>query len=131
MSQVKTELPTQENCPNMLSIVSDNGTCVFSDGCSKVVCTSPPDVDTGPISLMAVQALLCNQSVKANVSLESSSVKWSHTFKDGEKVVLPDAMKPSDAPASMKQFLRVELRKHDPYNPYMYVHFKVLYALHI
>lgn len=112
----------------MLSPMNDNGTCVFSDHCSKVVCTSPPDVDTGPISHMAVQALVCNQSVKANVSLESSSVKWSHTFKDGEKVALPDAMKPSDAPASMKQFLIVELEKHGPYNTD--VHFKVLRALH-
>ena len=128
MSQVKTELPTQENCPNMLTIMNDNGTCVFSDGCSKVECTSPPD-DTGPISHMAVQALLCNQSVKANVSLESSSVKWLHTFKDGEKVALPDAMKPSDAPGSLKQFLIVELEKRSPYNSY--AHFKVLGALHI
>ncbi|XP_020614797.1 uncharacterized protein LOC110052948 isoform X1 [Orbicella faveolata] len=124
VSQVKTELPTQKNCPNMLSPMNDNGTCVFSDHCSKVVCTSPPDVDTGPISHMAVQALVCNQSVKANVSLESSSVKWSHTFKDGEKVALPDAMKPSDAPASMKQFLIVELEKHGPYNTD--VHFKLV-----
>ena len=117
------ELPTQEYCPNMLPLVNDNGTCVFSDYCSKVVCTAPPD-NTGPFSHMAVQALACNQSVKANVSLESPSVKWSHTFKDGEKVALPDAMKPDDAPSSMKQFLIVQLRKNGPY-----FHFTVLYAL--
>ena len=124
---MKTELPTEENCPNLLSLVNDNGTCVFSDHCSKVECTSPPDINTGQIKHMAVQALVCNQSVKANVSLESSSVKWSHTFKDGEKVALPDALKPSDAPSSVKQFLKVELARDDPYTPY--VHFKVLCAL--
>ena len=125
---MKTELPTQENCPNMLSLANDNGTCVFSDHCSKVVCTSPPDINTGQIRHMAVQALVCNQSVKANVSLESSSLKWSHTFKDGEKVALPEGLKPSDAPPSLKQFLKVELVKQDPFTPY--VHFKVLCALH-
>ena len=122
---MKTQLPTQEYCPNMHSLTNDNGTCVFSDHCSKVACTSPPDDDSGPISHMSVQALICNQSVKANVSLESSSVKWSHTFKDGEKVALPDAMKPSDVQDYVKQFLIVELTKNGPY-----VHFKVLYALH-
>lgn len=104
----------------MLSPMNDNGTCVFSDHCSKVVCTSPPDVDTGPISHMAVQALVCNQSVKANVSLESSSVKWSHTFKDGEKATMPDNMKPPDVPADMKIFLEMELKKNGGK-----VHFKV------
>ena len=112
----------------MVSLVNDNGTCVFSDHCSKVVCTSPPDINTGQIRHMAVQALVCNQSVKANVSLESSSLKWSHTFKDGEKVALPEGLKPSDAPPNLKQLLKVELVKQDPFTPY--VRFKVLCTLH-
>ena len=125
---MKTELPTKENCPDVVSVVNDNDTCVFTEHCSKAVCTSPLDLTTGQITHMTVQALVCNQSVKANVSLESSSVKWSHTFKDGEKVALPDALKPSGAPPGLKQSLKVELVKHDPYS--LYVYFKVLCALH-
>lgn len=123
VSQVRMEPPTQEYCPNIRSIMNDNGTCVASDHCSKFICTAPPD-NTGPFSRMSVQALVCNQSVKANVSLESPSVKWSHIFEDGEKVALPDAMKPDDAPPNVKQFLIVVLMKNDPY-----IHFKVLCSL--
>ena len=125
---MKTELPTKENCPDVVSVVNDNSTCVFSEHCSKAVCTSPPDLNTGQIRHMVVQALLCNQSVKANVTLESSSVKWSHTFKDGEKVALPDAFTPPDAHSGVNQSLKVELVKHDPYSPYVY--FKVLSVLY-
>ena len=125
---MKTELPTKENCPDVVSVVNDNDTCVFTEHCSKAVCTAPPDLNTGQIRHMTVQALVCNQLVKANVTLGSSSVKWSHTFKDGEKVALPDSLKPSDALPGLKQSLKVELVKHDPYTPYVY--FKVLCALH-
>ena len=112
----------EENCSDIQSPDNSGGTCVFDDHCSKVICTSPPD-STGPFSHMnlTVQAYGCHhQPMKAKVGFKSSSVNWLHTFKDGEKVALPDAMKPPDVPADMKIFLEVELKKNADK-----VHFKV------
>ena len=111
-----------ENCPDIQLPGDSDGTCVLDDHCSKVTCTSPPD-STGSFShmVLAVQAYGCgHQPVKAKVSLESSSVKWSHTFKDGEKTAMPDSLKPPDVPADVKIFLEVELKKNGGK-----VHFKV------
>lgn len=111
----------EEDCPDIQLPDGSDGTCILDEQCSKVICTSPPD-STGPFSHMelTVQAYgCCHQPVKAKVSLDSSSVKWSHTFKDGEKVALPNARKPPEA-ADEDIFLEVELTKNGGD-----VHFKV------
>lgn len=110
------------DCPDIQLPDNSGGTCVLDYQCSKVICMSPPD-STGPFSHMdlTVQAYGCpHQPVEAKVSLDSSSERWSHTFKDGEKVVLPNAMKPPEAPAELKVFLEAELTKNGSK-----VHFKV------
>ena len=110
------------DCPDIQLPDGSGGTCVLDEQCSKVICTSPPD-STGPFGHMdlTVQAYRCrHQPVKAKVSLDSSSVKWSNTFKDGEKVALPNAMKPPEAPAGLKIFLEAELTRTGSN-----VHFKV------
>ena len=110
------------DCPDIHLPDGSDGTCVLDDHCSKVICTSPPD-SVGPFSHMdlTVQAFACrHQPVEAKVSLDSSSVKWSHTFKDGEKVPLPNAMIPPDASADLKIFLEAELTNYGGN-----VHFKV------
>ena len=114
----------QENCPGIQLPDGSNGTCVFSDQCSKVTCTAPPD-STGPFGhmVLAVQANKCRQPLTATVTLDSSqlSLKWSHTFEDGEKAALPI---PTPAgPADMKVFLKAELENKDGK-----VHFKVLHS---
>lgn len=112
----------EENCPDIELPDDSDDTCVLGDHCSKVTCASPPD-STGPFShmVLTVQAYGCRQPVKATVTMESSqstSVKWSHKFKDGEKAALP--MKPPEAADDIKIFLKVELKKNGGK-----VHFKV------
>ena len=111
-----------ENCPDIQLPDGSDGTCVLDDHCSKVTCTSPPD-STGPFNhmVLTVQAYGCgHQPMKAEVSLKSSSAKWSHTFKDGERAEMPHSMKPPDVPVDVKIFLEVELKKNGGK-----VHFKV------
>ena len=117
----------QDICPVIRLPDDDNGTCILSDHCSKVTCTSPPD-STGPFGhmVLTVQTYGCRQPLQATVNLESytdkesvtSGMKWSHTFEDGEKAELPIAL--PDAPANMKVFLKAELKKNGGN-----IHFKV------
>ncbi|KAL9978961.1 hypothetical protein ACROYT_G016546 [Oculina patagonica] len=103
----------QENCPDIQLPAGSNGTCVLSDNCSKVTCTAPPD-STGPFGhmVLAVQAHGCRQPLTATVTLQSyrNSMKWSHTFEDGEKAVLP--MPTPAGPPDVKVFLQAELEKN-------------------
>lgn len=72
--------------------------------------------------ILAVQANGCRQPLTATVNLDSSqlSLKWSHTFKDGEKAELP--MNTSAGLPDVKVFLQAELEKNGGK-----VHFKVLH----
>ena len=112
----------EEDCPDIQLPDGGDGTCHLDNHCSKVTCIAPPD-STGPFShvVWTIQAYGCRrQPVKVKVSLESSSMKWSHTFQDGEKATMPDSMKPPDVPVDMKILLEVELKKNGGK-----VHFKV------
>lgn len=116
-----------EDCPDIQLPDGSDGTCYLDNHCSKVTCIAPPD-NTGPFSHeeLTVQAYGCHhQPVKAKVSFESSSMKWSHTFEDGEKAAMPDGMKPPDVPVDMKILLEVELKKNGSK-----VHFKVQKIIH-
>lgn len=71
--------------------------------------------------VLALQAHGCRQPLTATVTLQlkQTPMKWSHTFEDGEKAVLPI---PTPAgPPNMKIFLMAELEKNGDK-----VHFKVL-----
>ncbi|KAL9965762.1 hypothetical protein ACROYT_G029606 [Oculina patagonica] len=108
----------QDNCPDIQLPDGSEGTCEHSDHCSKVICTAPPD-SIGPFGhqVLTVQVYGCHQPVKATVHTESSiagdssnsGTEWSHTFKDGEKAALPTL---PGAPANVKVFLKVELKKN-------------------
>ena len=101
----------QGDCADIEQPDGSNGTCVFSDQCSKVTCTSPPD-STGPFGhmIMTVQAYGC-QPLIATVTMETfqTPMKWSHTFEDGEQAPLP--IQVSAGPVNVKLFLKVELKK--------------------
>jgi len=91
---------------------SNGGTCVFSEQCSKVTCTSPPD-STGPFGHMfiTVQAYGC-QPLIATVIMQTYQppMKWSHTFEDGEQTPLP--MQVPAGPVNVTLVLQVELKKY-------------------
>jgi len=103
--------PQGEYCADIQPPDGNNGTCVFSDQCSKVTCTSPPD-STGPFGHMVitVQVYGC-QPLTATVTMETyqSSMKWSHTFEDGEQAPLP--MQVPAGTVNVTLFLQAELKK--------------------
>ncbi|KAL9978962.1 hypothetical protein ACROYT_G016548 [Oculina patagonica] len=109
----------QEKCPVELPDDS-NGTCVFSDHCTKVTCTAPPNSPYGHM-VLAVQAYGCREPLRATVSMETvyqTPMKWSHAFEDGEKAALPI---PTPGGADIKVFMKAELEKNDDK-----VHFKLV-----
>ena len=103
--------PQGEYCADIEHPDGGNGTCVFSDQCSKVTCTSPPD-STGPFGHMVttIQAYGC-QPLIATVTMETfqTPTKWSHTFKNGERAPLPFQV--PAGPLNVTLFLKVELQK--------------------
>ena len=93
-------------------------TCVLSEHCSKVTCTSP-EGDTSPFGhmVLTVQVNGCQKPLKATVSLESSGETWSHVFEDGGKAAMPT---PPGIPNNRKPFMMVNLKENGGK-----VHFKV------
>ena len=74
--------------------------------------------------VLAVQAHGCRQPLSATITfqLNQPPMKWSHTFEDGDKALLP-MLTPAEAP-DMKIYLKAELEKNGDK-----VHFMVLYHL--
>lgn len=109
----------QGNCPDIQLPNNSSGTCVLSEKCSKVTCTSPEGDDSpaGPM-VLTVQVKKCLNKLKASVSMESLGQRWSNVFEDGDKAKLPTP--PGGLPGPTP-YLKVNLKENGGK-----VHFKLL-----
>ena len=96
----------QQQCPAVHFV--DGTSCPVSNHCSKITCTSRKNSEYGGQMVLTVQMNGCSEPLTATVTMESSPLKWSHTFEDGEKVGFPV---PSGVASKVNIFFNAELKE--------------------